>query len=154
MSTEDPLRLVTYCGLYCGLCAERARIPMQAKQLEQSLHDERYDEFYSFVPWLKETYPKALEFLHVLAENDCTCRSGKGGPPDCEMRKCAKAKDVSACPLCPDYPCEHVERMAEYYPNLIQDGKRMRKIGVEKWIAEQEARVRRGLVYADLRNQV
>ena len=28
---KDNLKFVTYCGLYCGLCANRGRIPEQAK---------------------------------------------------------------------------------------------------------------------------
>lgn len=151
MTDQDPLRLVAYCGLYCGLCAERARLPPQARQLQQTLHEEGYDDFYQYIPEMKEDYPKFSEFLQRLANMDCACRSGKGGPPDCEIRVCAKARNITVCPLCKEYPCVKIETLAERYPILIQDGKKMQKVGTEKWIEEQENRVKRGLVYADLR---
>jgi len=33
----------------------------------------------------------------------------------------------------------------------IQDGKRLKKIGLKAWVKEQEERTRRGVVYADIR---
>ena len=45
MTSQDQISLVGYCGLYCGLCAERNRIPKQAKMLLQSLQ-EGYDNWY------------------------------------------------------------------------------------------------------------
>jgi len=150
MPEQESLHLVTYCGL----CAERARIPPQARQLRETLRLEGYDDWHQYVPHLKETYPDFVKFLEMLTTTDCNCRSGQGGPPDCEMRNCAKERKVDACPLCKDYPCAKVEAFAGRYPTLIQDGKRMQKIGVEKWIEEQEQRVKRGLVYADLRYDV
>ncbi|MEW6106136.1 MAG: NAD-dependent epimerase/dehydratase family protein [Bacillota bacterium] len=37
------------------------------------------------------------------------------------------------------------------YPLLLADGRRMREIGLEKWVAEQEARDATGFAYADVR---
>lgn len=34
---------------------------------------------------------------------------------------------------------------------LIPDGRRMQRIGVEAWVAEQEERTRTGFCYADIR---
>lgn len=151
MTPKDPMRLVTYCGLYCGLCAERVRVPPQARQLRETMRAEGYDFWHKFVPSMKKTYPTFVKFLEDLSEIDCTCRSGKGGPPDCKMRECAKSRKVKSCPMCDDYPCQHIKTLAEAYPTLIQDGLKMRKLGVKKWIEEQEARARRGFVYADIR---
>jgi hypothetical protein len=151
MPEKDSLRLVTYCGLYCGLCAERARVPQQARQLRRTLHESGYDFFYRYVPGMKDTYPVFSKFLKSLGKMDCTCRSGIGGPPDCKIRECAKRRKVKVCPLCDDYPCAHIRTLGETYPILIEDGRRMRKIGVTKWISDQEKRVKKGLVYADLK---
>ena len=48
------LRLVTYCGLYCGLCGQRARIPDRAAALRESMEElgwtferERSERIYS-----------------------------------------------------------------------------------------------------------
>ena len=124
---------------------------MQARELRESLQKEGYDYFYEFVPSMKETYPKFSEFLTRLADTDCSCRSGIGGPPDCKIRECARQRKIDVCPFCEDFPCSHIEALAESYTILIQEGKRMKKIGVEKWIEEQEERARRGFVYADIR---
>ena len=150
MASEDQLSLVGYCGLYCGLCTQRNRIPKQAKMLLQSLQEEGYDNWYEYVPRFKETYPTFRQFLQQLAESDCTCRTG-GGPPECRMRNCAQKKSVKVCPKCKEYPCALIEDHATHYPTVIQDGKRMQKIGVEKWVKEQEERAERGVVYADIR---
>jgi len=151
MTNQDPLRLVAYCGLYCGLCAQRARVPQQANQLKQTLHEEGFDDFYQYVPEMKEVFPPFWTFLDQLAKMDCTCRSGKGGPPDCKIRQCAKERRIAICPQCKEYPCMLIETFAERYPLLIQDGKRLQKVSVEKWIKEQEQRAKRSFAYADLR---
>jgi len=49
--------LVTYCGLYCGLCAQRVRIPEQARRLRETLHDEGFDDFYQYIPDIKDSFP-------------------------------------------------------------------------------------------------
>jgi len=151
MSKQDPLFLVTYCGLYCGLCANRNRIPQQASQLRETLHQEGFDDFYQYVPEMKEEFPPFWKFLQNLEKLDCTCRTGKGGPPNCEIRNCAKQGNITVCPECKEYPCQHIQELAEHYPSLIQDGKRLQRIGIEKWISEQEQRAKRGFCYADLR---
>ena len=150
MTNQNLLRYVAYCGLYCGLCAQRSRIPQQARQLQKSLHEESFDDFYQYVPEMKDVFPSFWNFLQKLAEFNCTCRTS-GGPPDCKIRQCAKQKNVEVCPQCKEYPCILVQSLAEHYPTLIQDGKRLQKVGIERWVKEQEARAKRGLVYADLR---
>lgn len=150
MSNRGSRRLVAYCGLYCGLCAQKARIPQQARQLQQTLHKEGYDDFYKYVPEMKETFPMFSKFLQNLAKSDCTCGTG-GGPPDCKIRQCAKQKKITVCPQCKEYPCQHIEALAEHYPTLIQDGKHLQKVGLEKWVKEQEQRARNGFAYADVR---
>jgi len=148
--TENTLRLVGYCGLYCGLCAHRNRIPQHAKLLRETLHEEGMDSWYEYYPSMKDTFPTFWKFLGSLVKMDCTCRTG-GGPSDCKIRICAKEKGVDACPFCAEYPCSLIESLAEHYVMVIQDGKRLQKIGLKAWVREQEARAKRGVVYADTR---
>lgn len=150
MKSQETLRHVAYCGLFCGLCAQRSRIPQQARQLRKSLHEEGYDDWYQYVPHIKDSFLPFWQFLQRLAESDCTCRTG-GGPPDCRIRECAKLKEIDDCTECKEYPCKLIQDLAEHYPTLIQDGKRLREIGLEGWLREQEERVSRGVVYADIR---
>lgn len=148
--TENTLQLVGYCGLGCGLCAHRNRIPQRAKLLRETLHEEGMDSWYEYYPSMKDTFPTFWKFLDSLAKMNCTCRTG-GGPPDCKIRICAKEKEVDVCPFCAEYPCSLIESLAEHYVMVIQDGKRLRKIGLKAWVKEQEARAKRGVVYADTR---
>jgi len=151
MSGKDSTGLVTYCGLYCGLCAQRNRIPQQAQQLEQTLHEEGFDDFYQYMPEMKEVFPPFWNFLQKLATFDCSCRTGKGGPPDCRIRQCATQNKIEVCPQCKEFPCRHIQTFAQRYPTLIQDGKRLKKIGTKRWVNEQEQRAKRGFSYSDLR---
>jgi len=147
---ENPLRLVAYCGLYCGLCAHRSRIPERAKLLKETLHEEGVNWYYKYVPSMKDTFPIFWNFLNTLVKIDCTCRTA-GGPPDCKIRECAKKKGVDSCPLCSEYPCNLIKHLAEHYVMAIQDGKRLKKIGLKAWVREQEKRAKRRVVYADIR---
>jgi len=150
MSNQNLLTYVTYCGLYCGLCAHRNRIPQKASQLQKSLHEEGMDNWYQYIPEMKNTFPTFWKFLQKLVNLNCTCRTG-GGPPECKIRQCAKQKGIEICTQCKEYPCKLIQNLAEHYPTIIQDGKRLQKIGLEKWVKEQEERVKRGVVYADMR---
>ena len=150
MPNQNPLRHVAYCGLYCGLCAHRNRIPQQARQLQKSIHEEGFDNWYQYIPEMKDTFPPFWQFLQKLVDLDCTCRTG-GGPPDCKIRQCAKEKSIEICTQCEEYPCKLIQTLAEHYPTIIQDGKRLQKIGLESWVKEQEKRAKRDVVYADTR---
>lgn len=143
------LRQVTYCGLYCGLCAQSNRIPKQAAALRESMHKEswdlwgkeisRFEEFWQFLNWLVES------------EARCSCREGKCGPPFCGIRKCARDRGIDVCPFCKEYPCERILGIAKGYVTLFADGKRMKEIGLGQWIEEQEARKATGFSYVDIR---
>lgn len=143
------LRLVTYCGLYCGLCAQRGRVPIQAAELRDTLRTEGYEY------WAIEQ-PDFAEFWRYLGslcdpEQACPgCRQG-AGPPFCGIRNCALGRGVDVCSECLEYPCHRVEELAQGYPTLLADGARMVAIGMEAWIEEQEERRKTGFAYADVR---
>jgi len=143
------LRLVTYCGLYCGLCAQCSRIPAQARTLAETMRKEEWDQWGREMPRFKEFWG----FLNWLGESeaDCSCRAGKCGPGFCAIRKCAREKGVEVCPFCDDYPCDRIAGLAKGYVMMIEDGKRLKRIGLDSWIAEQEARRGTGFSYADIR---
>jgi len=145
----DSLKLVTYCGLYCGLCAQHGRIPRQANALRESMVKEGYES------WGKEIsgFNECWKFLTDLCNPDRACpgcRQG-GGPPFCSIRKCARERKVDICVFCEEYPCRRVLEIARGYPTLIADGKRMQELGIEAWIQEQQEREKTGFAYADIR---
>jgi hypothetical protein len=143
------LTLVTYCGLYCGLCSSRKRIPQKAQDLKNSMAEEGYDTWGTGIPKFTEFW----EFLNNLCdpETSCAgCRQG-GGPPFCSIRTCCQQKNVDVCPFCEEYPCYRIKELGKGYPTLISDGKRMKRIGIEEWIEEQKKRVKTPFVYSDIR---
>lgn len=145
----DELRLVTYCGLYCGLCGQRGRIPSRANALRESMTKAGWDFWGTEIPGFSGFW----KFLTNLCDPDkcCPgCRQG-GGPPFCGVRKCARARQVDVCVFCEEYPCNRVQGLAKGYPTLIPDGNRMREKGVSAWVQEQEERAKTGFVYADIR---
>ena len=143
------LQLVTYCGLYCGLCAQRNRIPERARTLQDAMRKEGYEHWGQGIPGFKEFW----QFLGGLAESEsrCSCRGGDCGPPFCGIRKCAQQRGVEVCPFCQEYPCKRIDGIAKGYPTLLADGKRMKEIGLEAWIDEQEERAKTGFAYVDIR---
>ena len=145
------LEFVTYCGLYCELCAERARIPQRAAALQEAMAEEGWPYFEPSVPDFAEFW-RFLEGLH--GEGGCRgCRAGSGFP-GCQIRICAQERGVDLCARCADFPCEHIKALATRYPTLIVDNRRLQAVGLEQWLEEQQERVRRGVVYADTRYEV
>lgn len=142
------MELVTYCGLYCDLCAERARIPQRAAALGAAMTEEGW-------PFWGHTVSGFTEFWTFLEElasgKGCPgCRAG-GGYPECQIRVCARERGFDLCADCTDFPCQHIEALEASYPNLIGDNRRLQTAGLDRWIDEQKERVRRGVVYADIR---
>ena len=147
----NQLEFVTYCGLYCELCAERARIPRQAGALQRAMTEEGWPYWGHSVPGFTEFW-QFLEGLH--AKGGCPgCRAG-GGFPQCQVRTCAQERGLEMCGQCPDFPCDHVQALGARYPTLIADNRRLQAVGLEQWIEEQHERAQRGVVYADIRYQV
>jgi len=145
----DDLKLVTYCGLYCGLCSERSRVPEQARALRDTVVKEGYELWGQDLPGFRE-FRALLERMCDPDKNCPGCRQG-GGPPFCGIRRCAHAREVDVCPQCADFPCHRIEALGHGYPTLVADGQRMNRIGIAAWVAEQEERACTGFCYADIR---
>lgn len=137
---------VTYCGLYCKLCAACGRIPRKAESLKQSMAAEGWEDWGNQFPGFEGFWG----FLDGMIEGCPGCRAG-GGPPFCGIRKCAREKQMDLCIDCDEYPCHRVLGLAKGYPTLLADGKRIKEIGIEAWIAEQEKRAETGFAYVDIR---
>ena len=146
----DSLEFVTYCGLYCGLCAERMRIPRQAAALQAAMTEEGWPYWGPTMSDFNEFW----RFLQELTGGGCPgCRAG-GGPPDCPIRACAQQRSLDLCSQCPDFPCSRIEALVAIYPTLVADNCRRQAVGLEQWLKEQEERARRGVVYTDIRYKV
>ena len=144
------LTYVTYCGLYCRLCENLARIPQQSSELRETLRKGGWEYFGPDCMSGFNEFWAALEKLSQLDQDCRGCRGGCGNP-DCSIRKCAQGREVELCSSCTEYPCHHITELAGRYPNLIPDGTRQNEIGLEQWIEEQEQRCRTGFCYSDIR---
>ena len=142
--TMSRLSEVTYCGVYCPNCEERCQIPQRAAALLKSMKAANYND------WCP---PTVWKFVADLTDVKVPkrCRDETCGSKTCGMRRCAKDKGVEVCPLCGDYPCEMIQTLASTDPTLLFDGKRMKEVGLEQWIDEQEARRANGFCYGDIR---
>ncbi len=134
--------LVGYCGIYCGLCDRRKRVPERAAALRQAMEKAEAGAPKQFWETLKE--------LAEWPEDKC-CRTGKCGDDACAIRNCVKAKGLTVCPECGEYPCEKVKLFGECEPLLLADGLRIKTKGLEAWLKEQEQRRADGFCYADIR---
>ena len=140
---------VTYCGIYCPNCGIRCRLPQQASVLLDTMKAGDWEDFGHGI----EGFTPFWKFLNGLADVSTpkSCRNGTCGAPNCGIKACAKEKSVEVCPLCAEYPCEMIKQFAMSEPTLIFDGERMKEIGLEKWIDEQEDRRRKNFSYDDVR---
>ncbi|MCR4429248.1 MAG: DUF3795 domain-containing protein [Caldiserica bacterium] len=145
------MKEVACCTLYCGLCASRRRIPHEAKKLREMLKKEGYDQGYFDVPELHPIFENFWEGLNLLADVPCRgCQDG-GGYPSCPVRKCVKEKQLFSCAECSQFPCQMLKDFLKNYPLFNGDSKRLKEIGYEKWVKEQEKRATAGFSYADVR---
>ncbi len=48
-------------------------------------------------------------------------------------------------------PVIDIDNIAKGYPTLLSDGKRIKDIGIDAWIEEQEVRAKSGFAYVDIR---
>lgn len=62
--------------------------------------------------------------------------------PDCRFLPCATDKGLQYCSECDGFPCEKLEEFASdgyaHHKQTVENMKRMKEIGIEAWIAEQE----------------
>ena len=147
------LKHVTYCGLYCKLCANLARIPQQAKALRDTFGKTGWPDYgEAYVPEFKAFW-KGLEHFSKLDEICPGCRGGCGFP-ECPIRACAVERGLEVCSACADFPCHHLQRLGRRYPTLLADAERQRCVGMAQWIEEQEERVSASVCYMDFRYRI
>ncbi len=53
--------------------------------------------------------------------------------------------------MCAEYPCEKIRMFSKSESTLVFDGERVKNVGLEKWINEQEGRRRKDFSYDDIR---
>ena len=117
------IRYDTYCGLYCGACAvlianENDEVQKKAKE------------------W--DVKPEEIKCFGCKSNVTAIyCKS-------CEMRQCAKKKQVEYCYECDDYPCSRFKEFRDdKYPHrstVLKNLESIRNRGLAQWLAEQKMR--------------
>ncbi len=81
----------------------------------------------------------------LMAQGQCQgCRgpSDQHWSADCGLRLCATGRGHTCCFECADFPCDQLQAFAsdghEHHRLAVEHLKRMRAIGLEAWLEEQE----------------
>lgn len=147
MAKSSDLNLVGYCGVFCGACAwcnRKWRKP--ARELIVLL------EAYPPMPWEGELdfdyedFEKGLKWLHKKRYVCLGCRSDER-PTCCEIRDCARSKQIDFCYQREDFPCEKLVKIQKDHPHNVDNIRRIRETRVEEWIQEQERRAEAGHIH-------
>ncbi len=149
---KEPRDYLACCGLYCKMCSLVNGMPEAGRALHTIMKDEGWESFGSYVYPEFEAFWKVLTEISVFDEISPLCQGGCGNP-DCQIRICAKEKGIAACGLCADFPCSLFDDFTQQYPFIIENGYRIREIGIEAWLTEQEELVTKGITNRELRKQ-
>jgi len=132
------------CGVYCGQCPNgNGRVKIIAGELKRLVDTVRYDWVSDVVKSFKfEEFRKGLEWF---ADAQCPmCLQGGGAP--CENRKCAPRKKLGSCLLCNDFlTCKNTEYQREWYPFVVDNYARVKEVGFEKYLEEEEEKAKAGV---------
>jgi hypothetical protein len=141
---EKENRQYGMCGVYCGQCPNgNGRVRFTAGELKRLVDTVRYAWLNEVVKSFKfDEFRKGLEWFSTA---QCPmCMNGGGAP--CENRKCASQKKLESCLLCNDYlTCKHTEYQRDFYPFVVENYNRVKQVGFEKYLDEEEERARAGV---------
>ena len=132
------------CGIYCGQCPSgNGRTKFAADELKRLVDTVRYDWVEGVVKSF--SYREFRKWLEWIAGNQCpTCLNGGGAP--CENKRCAPEKNLDSCLQCGDFlTCEHTKYHRDWYPFVVDNYKRVKEVGLEKHLEEEEERARAGV---------
>jgi len=116
---------------------------MAAGELKWLVDTVRYDWMDSVIKSVSfKEFRKGLEWFSQAQYPMCL----HGGGAPCENRKCAAEKRLQSCLLCADYlACKHTEYQREWYPFVVDNYNRVKQIGFQKYLEEEEERAKAGV---------
>ncbi len=147
---NDDNKLYGVCGVYCGQCHTMEKVHLLAMELKKLIIDD-YDWVANVVDDID--YTNFLKGLEWFSKQHCpTCV--KISDPWCEVRKCEKIinKELKSCLLCEEFlNCPRTEYQRDRYPFVIDRYHRVKQIGFEKHLEEEEKRAKEGVRLIDIR---
>ena len=141
---ENKNRQYGICGVYCGQCPNgNGRVKIIAGELKRLVDTTRYNWVSDVVKSFKfDEFRKGLEWF---SEAQCPMCLNSGGAP-CENKKCAPKKGLQSCLLCNDYlVCKNTEYQRDVYPFVVDNYHRVKQIGFQKHLEEEEERTKAGV---------
>lgn len=103
---------LAYCGLSCATCAVHLATGESDEVVRERMRESISEE-------CRSNYGLNL---HASDIGDCDgCRADDTrifkGCLDCEIRKCARKRQLESCAFCPDYVCEKLRKQFEIDPD-------------------------------------
>ena len=129
------------CGVFCEMCPKgNGKLTNLATELYAMVKgDCGWAE--GSVDFKISDMEKGLEWLSKLRCR--TCRKAKH--PHCLVLKCSRAKELKSCLLCDDFmTCKNTDYHRDRYPFVIDSHKRVKEVGLEKHLAEERERAKKG----------
>lgn len=149
MEQRKPIDYLCYCGLYCKMCSLIAIMPNEDRALLNTMKEDGWEVFGRYEYKGFETFWAILSKLSKTDTTSLLCRGGCGDP-GCQIRKCARQKKLDVCAFCEEYPCSRLQELSNAYPFVLQNNDRIKEIGLEKWLVEQEHLVAKGINHRTL----
>lgn len=129
MKKETEKWLISVCGLNCIKCDM-----YQAAHGDKKLQKE-------IVEWFKTKRNQTIRPEQIKCKG-CRGSLDNHWSSDCKMMLCARKKGMQYCFECEEFPCEEVNKFASdgvpHHKKTVENAKRMKEIGIEAWIKEQE----------------
>jgi len=96
---------------------------------------------------LRTTLSLAKVLSHFKSLKCQGCGAG-GGNPWCSIRRCCQKKGFTSCA---EFPCEKLDWITKRYSKWnVKNLERIREVGIEKWLEEQEEKVRQGFITGEV----
>ncbi len=96
--------IIAYCGLNCETCPIHVATLEPDKAIQSEMRN-------SIAKKCNEVYNIQMDAEEITDCDGCKANTGRifNGCIDCEIQKCATARNMESCGLCPDFPCEMLE---------------------------------------------
>lgn len=152
MLNGTPKNLMGYCGLYCGACGiYQGKIKQAVENLRKIISYYGFDKITSELAKWEPAFHHYREFENVMDGlvkifGECPACIAGGGNPNCAVRECCKQKGYTICADCTDMEtCGKLKR----FPWAIEEMKKIKVMGVDKWAEEMQKKVEAGYCHLD-----